>query len=208
MRRLTDILVTAIAPLVWGTNFLLTTDFLPPGRPLLDSLVRSLPIGLLIVAFSRQLPKGDWWWKSAVLAALNFGAFFPLLFFAAYHLPGSVASMLGAAAPVFVIGLAWGMLAQRPVAQTLDLIGERWTILLLRDLLLHGPRRFQDFQASLSGIAPNTLSSRLKAMEDNGLVRRELYSERPPRLEYVLTDKGKSLGPIVKAMRDWGTKNL
>jgi len=95
-----------------------------------------------------------------------------------------------------------------PVAQTLDLIGERWTILLLRDLLLHGPRRFQDFQASLSGIAPNTLSSRLKAMEDNGLVRRELYSERPPRLEYVLTDKGKSLGPIVKAMRDWGTKNL
>src|SRR5689334_22757797 len=95
-----------------------------------------------------------------------------------------------------------------PVARTLDLIGERWTILLLRDLLLHGPRRFQDFQASLSGIAPNTLSSRLKAMEDNGLVRRELYSERPPRLEYVLTDKGKSLGPIVKAMREWGTKNL
>ena len=95
-----------------------------------------------------------------------------------------------------------------PVARTLDLIGERWTILLLRDLLLHGPRRFQDFQASLPGIAPNTLSSRLKSMEDSGLVRRELYSERPPRLEYVLTDKGKSLGPIVKAMREWGTKNL
>src|SRR6266705_65464 len=95
-----------------------------------------------------------------------------------------------------------------PVARTLDLIGERWTILLLRDLLLQGPRRFQDFQASLTGIAPNTLSSRLKAMEDSGLVRRELYSERPPRLEYVLTDKGKSLGPIVKAMREWGTKHL
>jgi DNA-binding HxlR family transcriptional regulator len=95
-----------------------------------------------------------------------------------------------------------------PVARTLDLIGERWTILLLRDLLLHGPRRFQDFQASLSGIAPNTLSSRLKSMEDSGIVRRELYSERPPRLEYVLTDKGKSLGPIVKAMREWGTRHL
>ena len=95
-----------------------------------------------------------------------------------------------------------------PVAQTLDLIGERWTILLLRDLLLRGPRRFQDFQASLPGVAPNTLSTRLKAMEDRGLVRRELYNERPPRLEYVLTDKGKSLGPIVKAMRDWGMKNL
>ena len=95
-----------------------------------------------------------------------------------------------------------------PVARTLDLIGERWTILLLRDLLLHGPRRFQDFQASLPGVAPNTLSARLKAMEDRGLVSRVLYNERPPRLEYVLTAKGKSLGPIVKAMREWGSKHL
>ena len=95
-----------------------------------------------------------------------------------------------------------------PVARTLDLIGERWTLLLLRDLLLHGPRRFQDFQTSLPGVAPNTLSARLKSLEDNGLVRRDLYSERPPRLEYVLTDKGKSLGPVVKAMRDWGSKHL
>jgi len=94
-----------------------------------------------------------------------------------------------------------------PVARTLDLIGERWTLLLLRDLLLHGPRRFQDFQASLPGVAPNTLSARLKTMEDNGLVRREMYSERPPRLEYVPTDKGKSLGPVVKAMREWGSKH-
>ena len=94
------------------------------------------------------------------------------------------------------------------VARTLDLIGERWTILLLRDLLLHGPRRFQDFQTSLPGVAPNILSARLKAMEDNGLVRRSLYSEHPPRLEYLLTEKGKSLGPIVRAMRDWGNKHL
>ena len=95
-----------------------------------------------------------------------------------------------------------------PVAKTLDLIGERWTLLLLRDLLLQGPRRFQDFQASLPGVAPNILSARLKSMEDHGLVRRQLYNERPPRLEYVLTDKGRSLGPIVKAMRDWGNKHL
>ncbi len=99
-------------------------------------------------------------------------------------------------------------IAECPVARTLDLIGERWTILLLRDLLLHGPRRFQDFQASLPGVAPNTLSARLKAMEDSGLVSRTLYSERPPRLEYVLTAKGKSLGPVVKAMRDWGSKHV
>jgi DNA-binding HxlR family transcriptional regulator len=57
-------------------------------------------------------------------------------------------------------------------------------------------------------VAPNILSARLKAMEDNGLVRRALYSERPPRMEYLLTDKGKSLGPIVKAMRDWGNAHL
>ena len=94
-----------------------------------------------------------------------------------------------------------------PVARTLDLIGERWTILLLRDLLLQGPRRFQDFKTSLPGIAPNTLSARLKSLEDHGLVRRQLYNERPPRLEYILTDKGKSLGPILKVMRDWGTKH-
>lgn len=94
-----------------------------------------------------------------------------------------------------------------PVARTLDLIGERWTILLLRDLLLQGPRRFQDFQESLPGVAPNTLSARLKSLEDHGLVRRQLYNDRPPRLEYVLTDKGKSLGPVVKALRDWGVKH-
>ncbi|TMH13957.1 MAG: helix-turn-helix transcriptional regulator [Betaproteobacteria bacterium] len=99
-------------------------------------------------------------------------------------------------------------IADCPVAKTLDLIGERWTILLLRDLLLHGPRRFQDFQDSLTGVAPNTLSARLKSLEDNALVRRQLYNERPPRLEYVLTEKGKSLGPIVRSLRDWGVKHL
>jgi DNA-binding HxlR family transcriptional regulator len=94
-----------------------------------------------------------------------------------------------------------------PVARTLDLIGERWTILLLRDLLLQGPRRFQHFQESLPGVAPNILSARLKSLEENGLVQRQLYSDRPPRVEYVLTEKGKSLGPVVKAMREWGAKH-
>jgi DNA-binding HxlR family transcriptional regulator len=97
---------------------------------------------------------------------------------------------------------------QCPVARTLDMIGERWTILILRDLLLHGARRYQDFQESLTGLAPNTLSGRLKSLEGHGLIERKLYSERPPRLEYHLTEKGRSLGPIVKALRDWGRKNL
>ena len=93
------------------------------------------------------------------------------------------------------------------MARTLDLIGERWTILLLRDLLLHGPRRFQDFQESLAGAAPNTISARLKAMEENGLVVRRVYSEHPPRLEYRLSTKGQSLGPVLKALRAWGERH-
>lgn len=94
-----------------------------------------------------------------------------------------------------------------PVARSLDLIGERWTILILRDLFLKGPRRFQDFQESLAGVAPNTLSARLKTMETHGLIVRHVYSEHPPRLEYHLTEKGKSLGPILKALRDWGQRH-
>jgi len=98
-------------------------------------------------------------------------------------------------------------LASCPVARTLDIIGERWTLLLLRDLFLHGPRRFQDFQEALPGVAPNTLSARLKALEANGVVERRQYSDHPVRLEYRLTDRGKSLGPILKALRDWGTRH-
>lgn len=93
-----------------------------------------------------------------------------------------------------------------PVARTLDVIGERWAVLILRDLFLHGPRRFQDFQESLSGVAPNTLSARLKDLEGQGLIARRLYSEHPPRLEYHLTDKGKTLGPVLKALREWGQR--
>ena len=95
-----------------------------------------------------------------------------------------------------------------PVARTLDVIGERWTILILRDLFLKGPRRFQDLQDSLAGVAPNTLSARLKDLEAQAIVVRRLYSEHPPRLEYHLTEKGKTLGPVMKALRDWGRKQV
>jgi DNA-binding HxlR family transcriptional regulator len=94
-----------------------------------------------------------------------------------------------------------------PVARTLDVIGERWTILILRDLFLKGPRRFQDFQESLAGIAPNTLSARLKDLEASGIVTRRLYREHPPRLEYQLTDKGRTLGPVMKSLREWGQRH-
>ena len=91
-----------------------------------------------------------------------------------------------------------------PVARTLNVIGERWTVLILRDLLVEGPQRFQDFQDSLPGIGPTTLSARLKTLEANGIVERRFYSDHPPRAEYILTEKGKALGPAIAALRDWG----
>src|SRR5215831_9775902 len=81
-----------------------------------------------------------------------------------------------------------------------------WTCLILRDFFLHGQRRFQDLQDSLKGIAPATLSERLRTLEENGVVERRFYSMSPPRAEYVLTAKGRDLGPIVRAMREWGRK--
>ena len=86
-------------------------------------------------------------------------------------------------------------------------MGERWTILILRDLLLEGPRKFQDLETSLAGISPTTLSSRLKKLEEHGVVVRRMYADHPPRAEYVLTDKGRALGPAMKALLDWGRKH-
>jgi DNA-binding HxlR family transcriptional regulator len=103
--------------------------------------------------------------------------------------------------------MASGYNMKCPVARTLDIIGERWTILLLRDLFLEGPRKFQDFQRALPTISPNTLSDRLKTLEENGVVARHFYEEHPPRAEYRLTDKGRTLGPIMKSLLDWGTKH-
>src|SRR5215831_5782354 len=94
-----------------------------------------------------------------------------------------------------------------PVAKTLEIVGDRWTLLVVRDLLA-GTRRFQDLQASLSGIAPNILSDRLKLMEERGLVTRRFYSDHPPRAEYILTNKGKELGVIVGALAVWGAHHM
>jgi DNA-binding HxlR family transcriptional regulator len=93
-----------------------------------------------------------------------------------------------------------------PVAAALDVIGERWTLLIVRDLLRLGPRRFQDLETSLVSVSPNTLSARLKRLEEAGVVERRFYAEHPPRAEYVLTEKGRALGPIVLAMKKWGDK--
>jgi DNA-binding HxlR family transcriptional regulator len=94
-----------------------------------------------------------------------------------------------------------------PVAKSLELVGDRWTLLIVRDLL-GGTRRFQDLAASQKGIAPAMLSGRLKRMESHGLVTREFYSEHPPRARYTLTERGRGLGWVVGALAAWGSQHV
>jgi DNA-binding HxlR family transcriptional regulator len=93
-----------------------------------------------------------------------------------------------------------------PIARTLDIIGDRWTILILRDLFM-GQTKFRDLRAS-GGIPPKVLSSRLKMLISEEIVERHVYSEHPLRAEYTLTDKGKSLLPILLSLGEWGLSNL
>lgn len=125
MNRLTLLLLTALAPIAWGTTYLVTTELLPAGHPLFAGLLRSLPAGLLAIAISRHLPRGAWWWKSFVLGALNIGAFFPLLFLAAERLPGGVAAALAGAQPMIVLALGALVLQERirPVTAAAALAG-------------------------------------------------------------------------------------
>jgi probable blue pigment (indigoidine) exporter len=116
--RLSLILVTAITPLLWGTTYLVTTELLPPGRPLLAAVIRALPAGLLLIAITRTLPNGTWWWRSLVLGTLNIGAFFALLFVGAYRLPGGVAATVGAIQPLLVAVLSTGLLRERLSTRT------------------------------------------------------------------------------------------
>lgn len=109
-------MLTAVAPATWGTTYLVTSEWLPPDRPLLSGAVRALPAGLIALAIGRRLPHGVWWWRAAALGTLNIGAFFVLLFVAAYRLPGGVASTLSAVQPLMVSGLAFALLRERPTA--------------------------------------------------------------------------------------------
>ncbi|SCL19347.1 probable blue pigment (indigoidine) exporter [Micromonospora nigra] len=113
-RRPTAVLTTAVAPVAWGTTYLVTSELLPADRPLWSGAVRALPAGLLLLALTRRLPPGSWWWRALVLGALNIGAFFPLLFLAAYRLPGGTAAVLGATGPLLVAGLTVLLLGERP----------------------------------------------------------------------------------------------
>lgn len=118
MKRLATLALTALAPVSWGSTYAVATELLPPDRPLFTGVMRALPAGLLLTALARRLPRGEWWWRSAVLGTLNIGAFFPLLFLSAYRLPGGVAAVLGSAGPLFVVGLAALVLGERASLRT------------------------------------------------------------------------------------------
>jgi DNA-binding HxlR family transcriptional regulator len=91
-----------------------------------------------------------------------------------------------------------------PVACTLDLLGDKWTLLVVRDLL-RGQHTYKSIQMSPEGIPSNILADRLKRLEQEGIVQKVLYQERPPRYEYHLTEKGQGLGPVLHAMLTWGS---
>ncbi|MFN0145925.1 MAG: winged helix-turn-helix transcriptional regulator [Dehalococcoidia bacterium] len=92
-----------------------------------------------------------------------------------------------------------------PVASSLDVVGDRWTLQIVRDLL-RGRKRFSDLKETVEGIPPSVLSDRLKLLEREGIVARRMYSDHPPRAEYVLTPKGHGLGVVVGALSAWGER--
>lgn len=106
-------LIASVTPVMWATTYP-AVEWLPPDRPLFTSLVRALPAGLLILAWRRQLPSGQWWWRAGLLGLCSIGLFFPLLFLGAYLLPAGLASTLQAASPVLMVFLAWWLLRERP----------------------------------------------------------------------------------------------
>ena len=90
-----------------------------------------------------------------------------------------------------------------PVETTLSLIGDKWKVLILRDLM-DGTKRFGELKKSIGSVSQKVLTAHLRDMEENGLVNRTVYAEVPPRVEYSLTEIGHSLKPIIDAMMDWG----
>ncbi|OOY08897.1 EamA family transporter [Thioclava sp. F36-7] len=149
MSRTTDILLTALAPAIWGSTYLVTTEALPAGYPITLAALRALPAGLLLVAFTRSLPPRAWLGRTFLLGSLNFALFWSLLFVAAYRLPGGVAATLGSLQAMMVILMARGWLGTpvRAGAVTAAATG-----VLGVALLLLGPEAALDPVGVIAGI--------------------------------------------------------
>lgn len=107
-----DLLLTAVAPTIWGSTYIITTQFLTNFSPLSVAMLRALPAGLLLLAIVRQLPTGTWWTRIFILGALNVAIFLSMLFIAAYRLPGGVAATVASIQPLLVVFLARLLLAK------------------------------------------------------------------------------------------------
>ncbi|MBJ6128406.1 DMT family transporter [Microvirga splendida] len=145
-----DVLLTAIAPAIWGSTYAVTTEFLPNYSPITVAMLRALPAGLLLLMIVRQLPTGTWWARIFVLGALNFSIFLSMLFIAAYRLPGGVAATVGAVQPLLVVFLAYFVLASpiRLVSIVVALVGAAGVALLVLT-----PRAALDPVGILAGLA-------------------------------------------------------
>ncbi|WP_271984607.1 DMT family transporter [Pseudoclavibacter terrae] len=106
-------LITAIAPIAWGSNYFVMGSFLPADAPLWGAVLRALPAGLVLLLFAGKLPKGAWWWRAVVLGTINMSAFFALVYVASQLLPSSIASMIMAASPIVMMVFAVSMLGER-----------------------------------------------------------------------------------------------
>ena len=150
MPRAHDLALTAIAPIVWGSTYIVTTEALPPGYPLTVAALRALPAGLLLIAITRVFPPREWLGRVLVLGALNFAIFWALLFIAAYRLPGGAAATLGALQALMVIGFSRWLLgtpiaAIAVIAAALGVGGVA--------LLLLGPASSYDFLGIVAALA-------------------------------------------------------
>lgn len=114
-----DVVLTAVAPAIWGSTYIVTSEILPPDRPFTAALIRVLPAGLILLLLTRRLPAPRDRWRLIVLSALNIGVFQALLFVAAYRLPGGLAAVLGAIQPLLVMVLVWAVDRQAPRPLTL-----------------------------------------------------------------------------------------
>ncbi|MDF2576006.1 MAG: eamA 1 [Agromyces sp.] len=122
------ILVTAIAPIAWGSGYVVTRQLLPADAPLWGGVLRALPAGLVVLLLARRLPRGSWWWRSLVLGTLNVGGFFVLVYVAGQRLPSSLAATLMSASAACMLLFAWLLLHRRPrlaavVGATVGLVG-------------------------------------------------------------------------------------
>ncbi|GAA0231747.1 EamA family transporter [Castellaniella daejeonensis] len=162
-----DLLLTASAPAIWGSTYIVTTELLPGFSPMTVALLRALPAGLLLLLIVRRLPAGIWWLRSLVLGALNISIFLSLLFVAAYRLPGGVAATVGAIQPLLVALLAPALLGSplRPAALVSALagIGGVGLLVLTPDAALDGLGIAAGLAGAASMALGNILARRWKA---------------------------------------------